>query len=268
MILKYFDTDKLNPLVEELFHIRFTKDDLPFQSTIIPICCTSITYIFKPGQSSLFKGKQIPLENLTVTGQFLESYQFIADEESYSYGVCFHPTTLHKLTQLNIYKIKNKHIPLKDFDSNLFDLLNPVFIENKDNISQLNKSIKAAILKMHIKTNDTIKQIDKLIEMIRQKEGMLNTYELLDKVNFTQKTLETQFKKIVGLTPGKYIRSYRFVKLMRKYEGKEIRLKDLIFMYNYYDQSHFTKDFKYFMKQTPKEYFKTDHPFINEYLNK
>ncbi|WP_452597659.1 helix-turn-helix domain-containing protein, partial [Pontimicrobium sp. MEBiC01747] len=71
---------------------------------------------------------------------------------------------------------------------------------------------------------------------------------------------------IVGVTPGKYIKLYRFLKLMRKYASKPIKFKDLIFMYDYYDESHFLKEFKLFMKESPKEYFKKDNTFMKEYL--
>jgi AraC-like DNA-binding protein len=268
MTLKYFDTKNIEHLVEELFFLSFIKDDIPFQSTILPIGYTSITYIYNPGQTVVFKNSKTSMTDLIVTGQFQESYEFLVKGESYSYGVCFHPTALHKITQSNIFKLKNKHIPLEVFSLKLFELLNPIFIENKDNVSLLTERLKKTISEISIKTNNTISQIDNLIEIIKNKDGMLNTYELLDSVSFSQKTLETQFKKIVGITPGKYIRLYRFTKLMRKYEGKEISLKDLIYMYNYYDRSHFIKDFKYFMKQSPKDYFRTDHPLLNEYLNR
>ncbi|EDP70235.1 hypothetical protein FBALC1_11897 [Flavobacteriales bacterium ALC-1] len=268
MTLKYFDTDNLSPIVEELFHLSFSKDTVPFESTILPICSTNITYIYSNCQSAIFKGNKMPLCDLIVTGQFYESYQFKVKKEGHSYGITFHPTALHKITQLDIHKIKNKHLPLKAFAPQLFELLNPIFLDYKDDANKLTKALKKTILELPIVTNKTIILIDKLITIIHEEEGMLNTYELLDYVNFSQKTLETQFKKVVGLTPGKYIRLHRFLKLMRKYEGKEINLKDLIFMYNYYDHSHFGKDFKYFMKQSPKTYFKSDHPLLNEYLNK
>ena len=58
----------------------------------------------------------------------------------------------------------------------------------------------------------------------------------------------------------------RFNKLMIKYQSNEIELKDLIYKYNYYDQSHFSKDFKLFMNQSPKFFFKQDFPLLKEYL--
>lgn len=94
---------------------------------------------------------------------------------------------------------------------------------------------------------------------------MLQVTDLLKIVSLSQKSLEVKFKKIIGLTPGKYIRLIRFIKLMRKYENKKIAINDLIYMYNYYDHSHFIKDFKLFMSESPKEYFKKEYPLIKAY---
>jgi AraC-like DNA-binding protein len=268
MTLKYFNVDDVTDIVEELFLLKFKKDDVPFQSTVLPICNTSITYIYSESQSAIYNDQKTLLTGPVVTGQFYDSYQFLVNKESFSYGLSLHPTALYKLTGLDIGKIKNRHLPLKKFDEKLYELLNPIFTKYQNDIPKLTKSLKKVIIDIPVKTNPTLKQIDNTIDVIHNKEGLLNTYELLNYVNFSQKSLETHFKKIVGLTPGRYIRLYRFLKLMRKYEGKEINLNDLIYMYDYYDHSHFAKDFKYFMKQSPKDFFNTEHPFLNEYLNK
>jgi AraC-like DNA-binding protein len=268
MILKYFDTTHLNHVVEELFSLSFDESDIPFESTVLPISCISVTNIYGKNQSVVFKNQKTVLNGLVITGQFYQSYQFSVNSKGHSYGISFHPTAIHKLTKIDVSKLTEKHLPLIEVSKSLYDLINPIFIKYQDDILKLTKTLKKIFSNLPLEKNDTIDQIDKTIDFIHLKEGMLNTYELLEHVNFSQKTLETQFKKIVGLTPGKYIRLNRFLKLMRKYEGKEIDLKDLIYMYNYYDHSHFVKDFKYFMKQSPKEYFNTEHPFLNEYLNK
>lgn len=268
MTLKYFNVDDVKDLVEELFLLKFSEEDVPFQSTVLPICNTSITFIYSDSQKAIYNNHHTSLSGPIVTGQFYDSYQFLVNKEGFSFGMSLHPKALYKISKADIGKIKNKHIPLKNFDETLFNALNPLFTEHKNNIPELSKILKLAIQNISLQDNPVIQQIDKTICVIQEKEGLLNTYELLDSVEFSQKTLETHFKKIVGLTPGRYIRLYRFLKLMRKYEGKEISLNNLIYMYDYYDHSHFTKDFKYFMKQSPKEYFKTQHPFLSEYLNK
>lgn len=268
MTLKYFEPTNLNHIVAELFHLSFEESDIPFESTILPISCISITNIYSKNQSAIFNNKETALQNLTITGQFYQSYQFLVNSKGHSYGISFHPTAIYKLTKLDVSTITGKHLPLIEFSKALYETLNPIFKKHQNNISNLTKNLKKALSYFPLEQNNTITQIDRVIELIQLKEGLINTNEILDYVNFSQKTLETQFKKIIGLTPGKYIRLYRFLKLMRKYESKEIDLKDLIHMYNYYDQSHFAKDFKHFMKQSPKEYFKSEHRLLNEYLNK
>ncbi|MFC0605040.1 helix-turn-helix domain-containing protein [Winogradskyella pulchriflava] len=268
MTLEYYDVDDVGSLVEEFFHLSFYEDDIPFESTILPICSTTIIFIYNNSHRFTYKKKKTELNGLIVSGQFYDSYQFSVNNKGYSLGISLHPTSLYKLTKLNVSKIKNKHIPLIEFSNELHHLLYPIFQAHHNDIPKLVQCLKKVILKLPTDNDNVVSQIDQVIDLIHTKEGMLNTYELLDKVSFSQKTLETHFKKIVGLTPGKYIRLYRFVNLMRKYEGKEIKLKDLIYMYNYYDHSHFSKDFKHFMKQSPKHYFKSEHPFLNKYLNR
>ena len=268
MTLDYFDTNDVSHLVEELFLLRFDEDDTPFKSTILPICHIAITFIYNDSQSIIFNGHKTTISGLVITGQFYQSYEFIVKKSGFSCGFCFHPTTLYNFTGLNASKLKNKHLPLIEFSQELHDVFNPIFLNHKNDIPKLTKSLKQTLLSLPIKDDPIVDQIDNALNLIHNQDGLLNTYELLDAVNFSQKTLETNFKKIVGLTPGKYIRLYRFLKLMRKYESKEIKLRDLMYMYNYYDHSHFAKDFKHFMKQSPKDYFKNEHPFLNRYLNK
>ena len=88
---------------------------------------------------------------------------------------------------------------------------------------------------------------------------------MLQLIPLSSKSFQVKFKKIVGLTPVKYIKLVRFSNLIKKYQHKDIDIKDLIEMHNYYDQSHFIKDFKFFMKQKPKDFFKKEYPLIKKY---
>lgn len=268
MTLEYFDTGDTSPLVKEFFYLSFDEKDIPFESTILPVCYTAITCTFDNSHKFIFKKKETEIKGLIITGQFYESYQLLINRKGHSYGISFHPTTIYKLTNSSLLKIKNKHLPLAEFSEELNDLLYPIFLKYENDKKKLTHNLKKAILKLPLKDTPIINKIDKVIDVIHSCEGMLNTYDLLDHVDFSQKTLETHFKKIVGLTPGKYIRLCRFLKLMRQYESKTIDFKDLTHMYNYYDHSHFFKDFKHFMKQTPKDYFKSERHLLNKYLNK
>ena len=265
MNLTYFNTDKINHLVEEIFELTFSKEDIPFQTTILPLEYSNLTYIISGNPKTVNKQTETDLEGLIVTGQFFRSYQYYVNTPSKSFGLSFHPTALYKLLQTDISKLENKHIPLKLYHKAFYDQINPIF-ENDITCTDFVKKLKVFLSKATFTTTKDTDTVDKAIHIIRKKDGLLTINELLDDILISQKSLELQFKKIVGITPGKYIRKYRFIKLMRKFESQEIELKDLIYMYNYYDQSHFSKDFKLFMKESPTSYFKKEYPLIKEYL--
>jgi len=269
MKLDYFESN-CPTLIEEFYRLSLSISDLSFKSTLMPQGVLHLTYNFGTHQKAVFNKKEFQLKGLMLTGQFMHSYQFIANCTGTSLGLSLHPTALHKITNLDISQLENGHHRLKDVNKELYERLNPLFEQyglNGDMERLINKI--DSLLKDHDLTiNRQTKYIDKAIEIIRKEEGMLNIEGLLEVTGVSQKTLETQFKKIVGLTPGKYIRLIRFLHLMRKYESDEITIKDLIYMYDYYDHSHFTKDFKMYMHETPRSYFKKDYPLVREILMK
>ena len=267
MILTYFENEKTSPLVEEFYELLSDKECIPFRTPILPLGQTSITYVFNKGQKALINSKEIPLYGLMVSGQFYKSYQFISDQEGTLFGMSLHPTALHKILNTDISKLENKHVPLAKINKECCVKLDSIF-NAYTNPKKAIKAINRFLRETPLTINQNTILIDKAIDLIRAKEGILSIDDILKEVNLSQKTLETQFKKIVGITPGKYIRLFRFLKLMKKHHNQEIDLQDLIYMYNYYDTSHFNKDFKLFMNDTPTSYFSKEHSFLEKILKK
>ena len=267
MTLNYFDHSSVSNIIEEYYELTFSNDCVPFESTVLPIGNTHITSVFYGNQKAIINETKIRLSDIVISGQFFRSYQFLISEASHSFGISLHPTALFKILNCDISELYNKHLQLSRYNKTLYHLLSPILSKSKPSetiVSDLND----VFLNIKLHKNKYTEDIDKAIDIIKKNDGLLTIQDILDHIKISQKTLENQFKKIVGLTPGKYTRLYRFLKLMRMYESQEIDLNDLIHMYNYYDRSHFTKDFKLFMRQSPKTYFNTNNPFLKEYLNK
>jgi len=67
--------------------------------------------------------------------------------------------------------------------------------------------------------------------------------------------LATQFKSHVGVTPKRVARIYRFARLIVSVDAmRPVDWSALAHMAGYYDQPHFTKEFKDFTGHTPTEY--------------
>jgi hypothetical protein len=49
MNLTYFDVKETSHLVEEFYHISYTKEETPLKTTMIPYGVSGLTYIFGKG---------------------------------------------------------------------------------------------------------------------------------------------------------------------------------------------------------------------------
>ena len=266
MNLTYYEVDKTSHLVKEFYCITYSKKITPFKSTIIPWGTSSLTYIYSENQYAIIDNNKKVLKDLSVCGKFYKSYQLLVETNGYSCGFTFKPTALFKLTNLDVSEIANKLVNFNSIKPDLSNDLEMIFLKYKDNTEKLFKELDIFLNSLPIIENKETTIIDKAIEVIDKKEGLLTVLDLLEIVPFSQKTLETKFKKMVGLTPGKYIKLSRFLSLMKRYEKDQIDLKDLIYMYDYYDESHFSKDFKLFTNQTFKNFFKEDYLIVKKAL--
>ena len=260
MTLTYFD-NSVPHLIEEYYQLSFSEDTVPFQSTVLPLGFTHITHLFYGNQKAVLNKKEMPLTDTIVSGQFFRSYQLHCASKSLSFGMSFHPTALFKILNTDISKLDNKHMLLSEFHPEFYAEIQAIF-KDANRPKEMVKELNTFFNSIKLNTSKNTINIDLVIDLIKKKEGLVSIHDILQQFKMSQKTLETQFKKIVGLTPGKYIRLYRFLKLMRKYEGQKIAIKDLMFMFDYYDRSHFSRDFKLFMNETPKSYFKKDYPLL------
>ncbi|MCH3882339.1 helix-turn-helix domain-containing protein [Tenacibaculum aquimarinum] len=268
MNLTYYKILKTNHLVEEFFHISYSNKIIPFNTILIPFGFSGLSYIYNSGQNIFLDNNETKIKGLILSGQFNKSSKLNVEEAGFSCGISFKPTALHKLTNLNISKFTNKHSLTELLNKDLTRKFEVIFNSHNNDFENLFNDLENLLLSFTLIENKNTIAIDKAIDFIHKKQGMVSVKNLLEIVPFGQKTLETQFKKMIGLTPSKYMRIYRFKKLMEKYENNKIELKDLVYMYNYYDESHFSKDFKAFTSKLPNEYFKEDFSLIKEALKK
>jgi AraC-like DNA-binding protein len=262
---KYFESNKVTHLIEKYFYLSFSENDLPFKSAVLPLGLTHLFYIGTGNQKVTVNGNETLLKGLMITGQYFRSYNFSTNSITTSIGANLHPTALHKLLNIDVSKLKNTHAPLLQINKIFHDKLLSVFEDSKDS-EELIYNLNFFLLNTPLHINKNTKQIDRAISLIREKDGLLSVLDIVDEILISQKSLEIYFKKIVGLTPGRYIRQFRFLNLMEKRLSKEIELKDLINKYNYFDSSHFAKDFKLFMNQDLKSFFKQDYTLIEKLI--
>jgi AraC-like DNA-binding protein len=266
MNFRYIKSANTNQLVQSFYELNVAETSIPLSSKIIPTAQSHIIFVdSEEGIETNFKSITYKNLGLIVLGQSYKSYTLKAIKPYFNFGISFHPTALYKLLKTDISKFTDKHIDLSKVESPLYSLLNPIFKENLKGEALASK-IESQLAKLDIYESKNTLLVDEVIKVIYDREGIINVEELLKIFPISQKNLEIQFKKIIGLTPLKFIKLYKFLCLMRQYESNKATISQLVDYYAYYDFSHFSKDFKLFMNLKPADYFKTENKFLSNYL--
>lgn len=240
-----------HPFYKDIIRIDYIQD-MPPQL----ISDYGYTYIMiRYGNIEAFnnKGKKVAIPKVFVkgTGDFFTVKAF-KDSSWISFELPNH--VLYNITKIHSKKNRNKFIDLnlyveENIISSLYKSLQ--FIYNIDEIA--NKT--DTHLRSYYKDWSILQVSVEIVQYIFNKKGMLSVKELSDVFPYSERSIERIFNKEVGASPYHFICLVRFNFIIRELEKEDRKsLKELIEEYDYFDQSHFEKDFKKFLGQSIKEY--------------
>ncbi|WP_158559277.1 helix-turn-helix transcriptional regulator [Deminuibacter soli] len=81
-----------------------------------------------------------------------------------------------------------------------------------------------------------------------------NVDQVAEKSGFSSRYLQKLFLQYTGLTPKSFLKLNRFRQSLDLLDNKKESLTSIAYNCGYFDQSHFTKEFKLFTGTTPTEY--------------
>ena len=97
--------------------------------------------------------------------------------------------------------------------------------------------------------------IDFCVRTLELAQGRISIRELEHQTGYTRRYLDLLFKQYVGFSPKVLAGIFRFQKFYRKWaEGQSFDLLKRELYEDYYDQSHFTKEFKRMTGYSPQRF--------------
>ncbi|SFN61681.1 Helix-turn-helix domain-containing protein [Bizionia echini] len=174
----------------------------------------------------------------------------------------------HNITKLITKNQRNKLIDLYDYiPAEILDTLY-VALENENEIEKITALVDKSLESYY---SNWMVPLDSqpMVDYIFNKKGLLETIELSEKFPFSSRTIERIFHKEVGASPYRFICLVRFNHIIRELlENKYDSIDSLTKDYEYFDQSHFEKDFKKFMGQGVKQYKDDFNPLLTKALSR
>lgn len=98
-------------------------------------------------------------------------------------------------------------------------------------------------------------QLLQALHLIRITKGQIPVTELSDRVYCSQSLLEKRFRKALGLSPKKFSSLVRFNSTIY-HHSPETPLTQKAYNAGYFDQAHFTREFKAFTGHPPRNVFR------------
>ncbi len=104
-------------------------------------------------------------------------------------------------------------------------------------------------------------------EQLIRTDGRSTIAALVDEVGWSERHFAREFRHHLGMTPKAYARVLRFANVVKQLTTRrDPRLVDIALDCGYYDQAHFTREFRSFAGVTPKELLASRSPDESGFL--
>lgn len=209
------------------------------------------------------KGEFILQPRAMVLGQITEP--FFIEPTGYvdCFAVCFYPFGLANFLSIPIGELANKETPLAVlFNKSIANDLEQNINKASDTRSRIT-IIENFLFKMLNESVSIDNVVREIIDTIFVTRGTVSIKEMLKDDRSQRRQLERKFVEQIGVSPKqlcKVIRLQAVLKMML-YRQSET-LSQIACDSGYYDQAHFTRDFKEFMGMTPREFFRYENEEI------
>lgn len=262
IITRYKPCAALEKYVKWYYYIE-NRDDLSITDSYFADGC--VEAVFSTGWN--FYKDNVEESWAKVIGQIIKPRTLRIVGKGKSFGIWFHPHTFSRFSHLKMSELTDRVI---DWDF-LFPKWFADFIGNCLNDNQLDKLITGTntfLLTQIAKQKETC--IDRIAEnAIRAFYDPctnLNLNHLASALNISQRYLQKTFLEQVGITQKQFLRMIRFQKTLHEMSsGGQWNFTSLAYDNNYYDQSHFIKEFRSFTGLSPSEFVKENFP-INQHF--
>jgi len=251
----------LKSIISCYWTLEVSKQSESQKQRIVPDGCIEMAFILGDNIKRYTSENEFILQpRAMVLGQTIEPFYIEPTGFVKTFAVRFYPYGFANFVSEPINNLVNKETPIsKLFEKETADNLKQKIINSKNTEQRI--SIIEKFLLDRLNDEKTINSIVKnTVDSLLSTNGNASINSILKDDLSKRRQLERNFKKQIGLSPkqlGKVIRLQTALKMLL--DQKSENLTDIAYESEYFDQSHFIKDFREFTGINPKEFLTNEN---------
>jgi AraC-like DNA-binding protein len=246
----------LKEFVKCYWTLESPKDKTPARNTIVPDGCMKLIFHYgDPYKHYPKNGGSMTLPRCFLIGQLTRPYEVEPTGETGTFFVCFQPNGFLPFTTIPIKEMENTAVPLKELFGKDGQEIGEKILGAGSTSERI--GLIETFLFNRLTDKETIDHIVKsTVEIILTANGQFSVNELSKQNNINRRQLVRKFSSAIGLSPKQLSKTIRIQATLKTLLTREVKsLTDLAYENEYFDQSHFIKEFKEFTGLTPKEFY-------------
>ncbi len=257
----------LESIVRCYWTLEIPKEMEAPKQRIVPDGCLEMCFILGDDIKRFMNEEDYILQpRAMVIGQISESFYVQPTGTVNSFSVRFYPHSFSYFVDVSLSDLANKETPLNQlFDPDVINELETEIRGARSTKARV-ELVEKFLLQLVASKRVIEGVVSSFTETLIQTKGAHSIQLLLKETDISRRSLERKFSQFVGISPkqlGKIIRLQSALNLMN--EG-EASLTRIAYESDYYDQSHFTRDFKELTGVNPKEYFKNEELLLSNLM--
>lgn len=215
------------------------RDQPPYVQRTLPYPCVNL--VFDRRQTGIFGVASGAFETtLADVGRVL--------------GLRFRPGAFRAVFGKPVHLLTDKVLPLSALFGGDDAAIEESVLGAPDDAGMV-AAAEALLLRLLPPLDPQVERIHAILQMLEQDIGLTQVRDLAERAGMSERTLQQLFADYVGVTPKWVICRYRLHEAADKLAGGEpIHLSELAHALGYFDQAHFTRDFRKLVGKSPAEY--------------
>lgn len=239
-------------LIDSILLYRFTDLD---EYLFIPEGCFELIFELNGStqQSFMTSGNWFKRPGSFIGGLHNEAYLVRPlKRNQYSIGIKLRPNITNALFKENLNQYKNQIIDIRDVLNSSYTAL----IKTINNQSSFDTICRLIVYNFNSNfRNNTLRKNQISVSEIIERKGRVSISELAKNANLSESHYRKLFRETIGLSPREYskiIRVNNAIHYLKKYRTDSLTKAALAL--DYFDQSHFIKEFKSVINLTPSTF--------------